>query len=152
MKNEKQESPAAEILWLRGLRAFVAENSTERLLAEADALDAARAETEADKQALFLRTLTLIERGEKADFYSRVLQYAELKERGEKGGAEQAIRRHWGELQQMERGIKRRYEKLREGAADRADGGHTGDNAMAAGEKRGNAQEPAGHFTFCGAI
>ena len=26
MKNEKQESPAAEILWLRGLRAFVAEN------------------------------------------------------------------------------------------------------------------------------
>ena len=71
MKNEKQESPAAEILWLRGLRAFVAENSTERLLAEADALDAARAETEADKQALFLRTLTLIERGEKADFYSR---------------------------------------------------------------------------------
>ena len=71
MKNEKQESPAAEILWLRGLRAFVAENSTERLLVEADALDAARAETEADKQALFLRTLTLIERGEKADFYSR---------------------------------------------------------------------------------
>ena len=63
MKNEKQESPAAEILWLRGLRAFVAENSTERLLVEADALDAARAETEADKQALFLRTLTLIERG-----------------------------------------------------------------------------------------
>ena len=61
MKNEKQESPAAEILWLRGLRAFVAENSTERLLAEADALDAARAEAEADKQALFLRTLALIE-------------------------------------------------------------------------------------------
>lgn len=117
MKNEKQESPAAEILWLRGLRAFVAENSTERLLAEADALDAARAEAEAeaDKQTLFLRTLALIEKGEKADFYSRVLQYAELKEREEKGGAEKAIRRHWGELQQMERGIKRRYEKLREG-------------------------------------
>ncbi len=63
MGNEKQESPAAEILWLRGLRAFVAENSTERLLAEADALDAARAEAEADKQALFLRTLALIEKG-----------------------------------------------------------------------------------------
>ena len=72
-------------------------------------------EAEADKQALFLRTLALIEKGEKADFYSRVLQYAELKEREEKGGAEKAIRRHWGELQQMERGIKRRYEKLREG-------------------------------------
>lgn len=113
MGNEKQESPAAEILWLRGLRAFVAENSTERLLAEADALDAARAE--ADKQALFLRTLTLIEKGEKADFYSRVLQYAELKEREEKGGAEQAIRRHWGELQQMERGIAENYKRLREG-------------------------------------
>ena len=93
MKNEKQESPAAEILWLRGLRAFVAENSTARLLAEADALDAARAETEADKQARFLRTLTRIERGEKADFYSRVLQYAELKERGERGGAASAFSR-----------------------------------------------------------
>lgn len=105
MKNEKQESPAAEILWLRGLRAFVAENSTERLLAEA----------EADKQVLFLRTLTLIEKGQKADFYSRVLQYAELKEREEKGGAEKAIRRHWGELQQMERGIAENYKRLREG-------------------------------------
>lgn len=105
MGNEKQESPAAEILWLRGLRAFVAENSTERLLAEA----------EADKQVLFLRTLTLIEKGQKADFYSRVLQYAELKERGEKGGAEKAIRRHWGELQQMERGIAENYKRLREG-------------------------------------
>lgn len=115
MKNEKQESQAAEILWLRGLRAFVAENSTERLLAEADALDAARAEAEADKQVLFLRTLTLIEKGQKADFYSRVLQYAELKERGEKGGAEKAIRRHWGELQQMERGIAENYKRLREG-------------------------------------
>ena len=31
MKNEKQESLAAEILWLRGLRAFVEENSTERI-------------------------------------------------------------------------------------------------------------------------
>ena len=93
----------------------MAENSTERLVVEADALDAARAETEADKQALFLRTLTLIERGEKADFYSRVLQYAELRERGEKGGAEQAIRRHWGELQPMEREISAHYEKLREG-------------------------------------
>ena len=115
MGNEKQESPAAEILWLRGLRAFVAENSTERLLAEADALDAARAEAEADKQALFLRTLTLIEKGEKADFYSRVLQYAELKEREERGGAEQAIRRHWGELMEMERRITQNYEKQREG-------------------------------------
>lgn len=115
MKNEKQESPAAEILWLRGLRAFVAENSAAQLLAEADALDAARAEAEADKQALFLRTLKLIEKGQKADFYSRVLQYAELKEREEKGGAEQAIRRHWGELQQMERGIAKHYERLREG-------------------------------------
>lgn len=107
MKNEKQESPAAEILWLRGLRAFVAKNSLEQLLTELDALLAER-ET-ADKQGLYLRTLALIERGELADFYSRVLQYAELKEREEKGGAEKAIRRHWGELQQMERGIEKHY-------------------------------------------
>lgn len=113
MENEKQESPAAEILWLRGLRAFVAKNSAEQLLAELDAL-LAESET-ADKQGLFLRTLVLIERGELADFYSRVLQYAELKERGEKGGAEQAIRRHWGELMEMERRITQNYEKQREG-------------------------------------
>ena len=70
MKNEKQESPAAEILWLRGLRAFVAENSTERLLVEADALDAARAEAEADKQTLFpaKRVNDNRKNGEKADF------------------------------------------------------------------------------------
>ena len=112
-KQLQQESPAAEILWLRGLRAFVAKNSAEQLLAELDAL-LAESET-ADKQGLFLRTLALIERGELADFYGRGLQYAELKERGEKGGAAQAIRRHWGELQQMERGISEHYEKLREG-------------------------------------
>ena len=112
-KQLQQESPAAEILWLRGLRAFVAENSAEQLLEELDALLAER--ENADKQGLYLRTLALVERGHLADFYGRVLQYAELKERGEKGGAAQAIRRHWGELQQMERGIKRRYEKLREG-------------------------------------
>lgn len=54
MKNEKQESPAAgNSLAAEGFSAFVAENSTERLLAEADALDAARVETEADKQGAF---------------------------------------------------------------------------------------------------
>lgn len=110
----QKETVSAEILWLRELRAFVAKNSAEQLLAELDAL-LAESET-ADKQGLFLRTLALIERGELADFYGRVLQYAELRERGEKGGAEQAIRRHWGELQQMERGISEHYEKLREGS------------------------------------
>ena len=85
-------------------------NSTERLLAEADALDAARAEAEADKQALFLRTLTLIEKGQKADFYSQVLQYAELKERGEKGRRREGNPQALGELQQMERGISEHYE------------------------------------------
>ena len=113
MKNEKQESPAAEILWLRGLRAIVAENSAAQLLAELDALLAER--ENADKQGLYLRTLALVERGHLADFYGRVLQYAELRERGEKGGAAQAIRRHWGELQQMERGIAENYKRLREG-------------------------------------
>ena len=42
-------------------------------------------------------------------------RHEELKERAEKGGGEQAIRRHWGELQQMERGISEHYERLREG-------------------------------------
>lgn len=109
----QKESPSAEILWLRGLRAFVAENSAEQLLEELDALLAER--ENADRQALFLRTLALVERGELADFYGRVLQYAEIRQRRKPDSAEQAIRRHWEELQQMERGITKHYEKLREG-------------------------------------
>lgn len=104
----QKESPSAEILWLRELRAFVAENSAEQLLEELDALLAER--ENADEQALFLRTLALVERGHLADFYGRVLQYAERRQRNKNDSAEKAIRRHWEELQQMERGIKRRYD------------------------------------------
>lgn len=112
-KQLQQETVSAEILWLRELRAFVAQNSAEQLLAELDAL-LAESET-ADKQALFLRTLALIERGELADFYGRVLQYAEIRQRRKDDSAEKAIRRHWEELQQMERSLRFRYTKLREG-------------------------------------
>lgn len=112
-KQLQKESPSAEILWLRELRAFVAENSAERLLEELDALLAER--ENADEQALFLRTLALVERGHLADFYGRVLQYAERRQRDKNDSAEQAIRRHWEELQQMEKSLKHRYEKLREG-------------------------------------
>ena len=112
-KQLQKESPSAEILWLRGLRAFVAKNSAERLLAELDAL-LAESET-ADKQGLFLRTLALIERGELADFYGRVLQYAEIRQRRKDDSAEKAIRRHWEELQQMEKSLRLKYIKLREG-------------------------------------
>ncbi len=112
-KQLQQESPSAEILWLRELRAFVAENSAEQLLEELDALLAER--ENADEQALFLRTLALVERGHLADFYGRVLQYAEIKQRSKNDSAEKAIRRHWEELQQMERGILEHYKKLREG-------------------------------------
>lgn len=109
----QKETVSAEILWLRELRAFVAKNSAEQLLAELDAL-LAESET-ADKQGLFLRTLALIERGELADFYGRVLQYAEIRQRRKDDSAEKAILRHWEELQQMEREITKHYEKLREG-------------------------------------
>ena len=115
-KQLQQESPSAEILWLRELRAFVAENSAEQLLAELDALLAESEKAEnADEQGLYLRTLALVERGHLADFYGRVLQYAERRQRSKNDSAEQAIRRHWEELQQMERGIAKHYERLREG-------------------------------------
>lgn len=109
----QKENVSAEILWLRELRAFVAENSAEQLLEELDALLVER--ENADKQGLYLRTLALVERGHLADFYGRVLKYAEIKQRQEKDGGEKAIRRHWEELQQMERGILERYKKQREG-------------------------------------
>lgn len=112
-KQLQQESPSEEILWLRELRAFVAENSVAQLLAELDALLAER--EEADRRGLYLRTLALVERGHLADFYGRVLQYAEIRQRRKDDSAEKAIRRHWEELQQMERGILEHYKKLREG-------------------------------------
>lgn len=112
----QKETVSAEILWLRGLRAFVAENSVERLLEELDALlTESESAEKADRQGLYLRTLALIERGHLADFYGRVLQYAEIKQRSKDDSAEKAIRRHWEELQQMEKSLKHRYEKLREG-------------------------------------
>lgn len=108
------QAVSKELQWLRDLRTYTAAHDADRLQREMDRLTAESEQGEA-AETIYLRTLDVLKEWHLADFYSRVLQYAELKERGEKGGAEKAIRRHWGELQQMERGIAENYKRLREG-------------------------------------
>lgn len=108
------QAVSKELQWLRDLRTYTAAHDADRLQREMDRLEA-ESEQGAAAETIYLRTLDVLKEWHLADFYSRVLKYAELKERGEKGGAEKAIRRHWGELQQMERGIAENYKRLREG-------------------------------------
>ena len=108
------QAVSKELQWLRDLRGYTAAHDADGLREEICKLEA-ESEQGAAAETIYLRTLDVLKEWHLADFYSRVLKYAELKERAEKGGGEAAIRRHWPELQQMERGIKRRYEKLREG-------------------------------------
>lgn len=108
------QAVSKELQWLRDLRTYTAAHDADRLQREMDRLTAESEQGEA-AETIYLRTLDVLKEWHLADFYSRVLQYAELKERGEKGGGEAAIRRHWGELQQMERGIAENYKRLKEG-------------------------------------
>lgn len=103
-----------ELQWLRDLRSYVAAHDSDRLQREMDRLTA-ESEQGAAAETIYLRTLDVLEQWHLADFYGRVLKYAELKERGEKGGGEKAIRRHWPELMEMERRIAKRYDEQREG-------------------------------------
>lgn len=108
------QAVSKELQWLRDLRGHTAAHDADGLREEICKLEAESEQGEA-AETIYLRTLDVLKEWHLADFYSRVLKYAELKERAEKGGGEQAIRRHWGELQQMERGIAENYKRLREG-------------------------------------
>ena len=111
-----QQNISPEIAWLRKLRAYMAENTLEHLLEEYDQLEAYyRTEKgKADEKGVYIGTIDILERGHLAAFYGDVLKYAESKQHQDRhGGAEKAIKAHWEELQKMERGIRRRYEKQR---------------------------------------
>lgn len=108
------QAVSKELQWLRDLRTYTAAHDADRLQREMDRLEA-ESEQGAAAETIYLRTLDVLKEWHLADFYSRVLKYAELKERAEKGGGEAAIRRHWPELMEMERRIIRNYEKQREG-------------------------------------
>lgn len=108
------QAVSKELQWLRDLRTYTAAHDADRLQREMDRLTAESEQGEA-AETIYLRTLDVLKEWHLADFYSRVLCYAEMKERAEKGGGEAAIRRHWPELMEMERGISEHYERLREG-------------------------------------
>lgn len=108
------QAVSKELQWLRDLRTYTAAHDADGLREEICKLEAESEQGEA-AETIYLRTLDVLKEWHLADFYSRVLQYAELKERAEKGGGEAAIRRHWPELMEMERRITQNYERLREG-------------------------------------
>lgn len=103
------QAVSRELQWLRDLRTYTAAHDADGLREEICKLEAESEQGEA-AEIIYLRTLDVLKEWHLADFYSRVLCYAEMKERAEKGGGEAAIRRHWGELQQMERGISEHYD------------------------------------------
>lgn len=108
------QAVSKELQWLRDLRGYTAAHDADGLREEICKLEA-ESEQGAAAETIYLRTLDVLKEWHLADFYSRVLKYAELKERAEKGGGEAVIRRHWPELMEMERRIIRNYEKQREG-------------------------------------
>lgn len=106
------QAVSKELQWLRDLRTYTAAHDADGLREEICKLEA-ESEQGAAAETIYLRTLDVLEQWHLADFYSRVLCYAEMKERREKGGAEKAIRRHWLELMEMERRIAKRYDEQR---------------------------------------
>ena len=112
-----QQNISPEIAWLRQLRAFVEEWTDEKLIAEVEKIEAysKTPEGRADQKKVYCDTLDILEKGSLAEFYRRVLKYAEAKQRKDRnGGGEKAIKAHWEELQRMEKGIKMRHEKQRQ--------------------------------------
>ena len=116
-KSLQENSISRELAWLRQLRKFTEENTNEKLIAEFNRIEAygQTLEGKANPKKVWIMTTDILERGSLAEFYRRVLQYAEIKQKKNRnGGGEKAIRLHWDELQRMEKGIKKRYEKQRE--------------------------------------
>lgn len=114
-----QEHPSIsqELKYLKYLRAFTKEWTDEKLISEIERVEiySKTAEGRADQKGVYLATVDILEKGSLAEFYRRVLQYAEIKQRKDRnGGGEKAIKAHWDELQRMEQGIRRRYEKQRQ--------------------------------------
>lgn len=112
----QETSISRELKYLKGLRAFTEEWTDEKLIAEIDKIEAyyITPEGRADQKKVYCDTLDILEKGSLAEFYRGVLKYAEGKQRKDRnGGGEKAIKAHWEELQKMESGIRRRYEKQR---------------------------------------
>lgn len=116
-KNLQQQAASPELRWLREMRAFVKKNSRENIIAEMEKIEAYSKTPEGsrpeEQERVYVMTVEVMERAHLADFYEKVLKYAESKERQEKGGGEKSIREHLQQLEAMERGIKKKYKRER---------------------------------------
>lgn len=112
-KNLQAQTVSPELRWLREMRAFCKKHTTEKLLADADKIEAFYHTPEGSSPEGCEKVCSLMaelhERAALADFYGRVLKAAEIEERKEKGGAERAIRERRQELEACERGIRKKY-------------------------------------------
>ncbi len=144
-KGLREQAASPELRWLREMRAFTKQNTREALLRERDEIEAYSHTPEGSSPAgcerVCARMADLLERGALVHFYEHVLEYAERKERQEKGGGEKAIRSHRQEIERKEQYIKKKYRRQRrlqmrledlEGDADGDD--ETGNDPFAAGD------------------
>lgn len=116
-KNLRQEAASPELRWLREMRAFVRKHTDDWIKAEWEKLDdfyeTPEGKTWDGREKIAARGAELHEIGALAKFYSDVLEYAEARERQEKGGGENAVRQHWEQLKAMESGIKEKHRRER---------------------------------------
>lgn len=136
-KNLQQQAASPELLWLREMRAFVRKHTDDWLKAEWERLDdfyeTPEGKTWEGQEKISARGAELHEIGELAKFYGDVLEYAEAKERKEKGGGENSVRMHWKKLKGKESSIKEKYRKERKLQVSLED--------MEEGEADGNNEE-----------
>lgn len=112
-KTLQAQTVSPELRWLREMRAFCKKNTTESLTEELEKIEAfsktPEGSTPEGQERVYVMTVESMEKGTLAEFYGRVLKYAEIKERQEKGGGEKGIQKHRQDIEAMERGIRKKY-------------------------------------------
>ena len=113
----QQEAASAELLWLREMRKYVNTNTEEKIgkmWEKIGAFDETPERwTEEGTKKICVMIAEVQEITEMKKFYSRVLRCAEAQEKKKKGGAEAEMRKYRKDLEEIERGIRRKYEEER---------------------------------------
>ena len=112
-KSLQEQTVSPELRWLREMRAFCKKNTTESLTAELERIEAfsktPEGSTPEGQERVYVMTVETMEKGTLVEFYGKVLEFAEIRERKEKGGGEKAIRARRPIIEAMERGIRKKY-------------------------------------------
>ncbi len=117
-RNLREQTESAELRRLRAMRAYVAENADEKLVADMAEVERRGKEREyqsaAGQEQIYREVMEVLERGAIAYLYQLVLRYAEKCERQEKGGGAAFYARQRERIERKERGIRAWYRRKKE--------------------------------------